>query len=116
MRYFLILLTAMAAFSQPRPQTNPLLNGNPYISPPEVKGGPVLRLPDGKPDLQGVWLVRSGNNSMSMISVEAIAGREGLRAEMIAREHARVARRNLEDALKKRDMPEDIVGAKLMAV
>lgn len=31
--------------------------------------------------------------------VEAIAKREGLRAEMIAREHARVARQNLEDAL-----------------
>jgi hypothetical protein len=77
MRHFPILLMTAAAFSQPRPQTNPLLNGNPYISPPEVKGGPITRLPDGKPDLQGVWLVRSGNNSMSMISVEAIAGRGG---------------------------------------
>src|ERR1700760_3053475 len=60
----------------PPPQgVNPLLTANPYNSPPEVKGGPVPRLPDGKPDLQGVWLVRAIGNSMSMISVEAATGR-----------------------------------------
>jgi GntR family transcriptional regulator of vanillate catabolism len=31
--------------------------------------------------------------------VEAIAKREGFRAETVAREHARIARQNLEDAV-----------------
>jgi hypothetical protein len=53
---------------------NPLLNGNPYVSPPEVKGGPIPRLPDGKPDLQGAWSQRTAGNSMSMFSVEKTAG------------------------------------------
>ena len=39
-----------------------------------------------------------------------------MRAEMITREHALVARRNLEDALKNRDIPEDIAGARLTLV
>ena len=30
----------------------------PYWQPPLVKGGPVPRLPDGKPDLQGYWAGR----------------------------------------------------------
>jgi hypothetical protein len=30
----------------------------PYWSPPVVKGGPVPRLPDGKPDLQGFYAPR----------------------------------------------------------
>jgi len=55
--------------------TNPLLNGNPYISPAEVKGGPVKRLPDGKPDLQGYWSQRTIGNSMSMFSVQQTDGR-----------------------------------------
>ena len=48
--------------------------------------------------------------------VEAIANREALRAEMLTREHARVARRNLEDALKTRERLQDIAGAKLINV
>ena len=71
------------AFAQgpPPPQggVNPLLTPNPYNSPTEVKGGPVPRLPDGKPDLQGVWLVRAPGNFMSMLSVEATNGRGGRR-------------------------------------
>ena len=30
----------------------------PYWQPPVVKGGPVPRLPDGKPDMQGYWAAR----------------------------------------------------------
>ena len=36
---------------------NPALYG-PYYSPPVIPGGPVLRLPDGKPDIQGYYATR----------------------------------------------------------
>jgi GntR family transcriptional regulator of vanillate catabolism len=45
--------------------------------------------------------------------VDAIANREGMRAETIAREHARVARRNFEDALRHRERIADLAGAKI---
>jgi len=45
--------------------------------------------------------------------VDAIGKREGMRAEAIAREHARVARRNFEDALKHREGIDGVAGAKL---
>src|SRR5438552_18641999 len=69
------LVAAIAAFAQGRGgNVNPLLNGNPYVSPAEVKGGPILRMPDGKPDLQGAWLQRTIGNSMSMYSIENTPG------------------------------------------
>ena len=46
--------------------------------------------------------------------VEAIANREGMRAEMLTREHARVARRNLEDALRNSELPVEVAGARLI--
>jgi len=46
--------------------------------------------------------------------VDAIAHREGGRAEALAREHARMARRNLDDALKNQERLEEIAGAKLV--
>ncbi len=46
--------------------------------------------------------------------VDAIANREGMRAEILTREHARVARRNLEDALRNSELPADVAGAKLI--
>jgi len=46
--------------------------------------------------------------------VDAIANREGMRAEILTREHARVARRNLEDALRNSELPTDMAGAKLI--
>jgi hypothetical protein len=36
---------------------NPALYG-PYYSPPVIPGGPVKRLPDGKPDIQGYYATR----------------------------------------------------------
>src|SRR5262245_16851220 len=39
---------------------NPQLYG-PYYTPPVRPGGPVGRLPDGKPDLQGFYAGRFGN-------------------------------------------------------
>ena len=79
MKYlFAFSISAAIALAQGPPPPggfNPLLTPNPYNSPPEVKGGPVPRLPDGKPDLQGVWLVRAPGNSMSMLTVESSSGR-----------------------------------------
>jgi GntR family transcriptional regulator of vanillate catabolism len=46
--------------------------------------------------------------------VEAIAAREGARAESIAREHARVARRNLESAMQHQHLGELVPGLKLI--
>ena len=46
--------------------------------------------------------------------VDAIERREGMRAEVLMREHARVARRNLEDALKNREQLRGLAGAKLI--
>jgi GntR family transcriptional regulator of vanillate catabolism len=46
--------------------------------------------------------------------VDAIQSREGMRAEVLTREHARVARRNLEDALRNSELPVDLAGAKLV--
>jgi GntR family transcriptional regulator of vanillate catabolism len=46
--------------------------------------------------------------------VEAIADREGMRAEALTREHARVARRNLDDALRNRERVQDFAGASLV--
>ena len=47
---------------------------------------------------------------------EAIAGRESARAENVAREHARIARRNLEVALSNRELGESVPGLKLIAL
>jgi len=46
--------------------------------------------------------------------IEAIAARESGRAESIAREHARVARRNLESALSNQKLGESVPGLRLM--
>ncbi|MEO8098697.1 MAG: GntR family transcriptional regulator [Acidobacteriota bacterium] len=46
--------------------------------------------------------------------LEAIGAREGARAESVSREHARVARRNLESALDNQDLGESVPGLKLI--
>jgi GntR family transcriptional regulator of vanillate catabolism len=46
--------------------------------------------------------------------VDAIARREGARADAIAREHARIARRNLDVALESRDLLERVPGSTLL--
>ena len=46
--------------------------------------------------------------------IEALAAREGARAENVAREHARVARRNLETALSNQELGESVPGLRLI--
>jgi GntR family transcriptional regulator, vanillate catabolism transcriptional regulator len=67
--------------------------------------------------------ISSGLRELFLISadqhcaiVDAIANREGMRAETVAREHARVARRNFEDALRHREPIDDLAGAKLVSL
>jgi len=63
------------------------------------------------PELRELFLI-SADQHCGII--DAIAHHEGQRAEALTREHARVARRNLEDALKHQDIPDDLAGAKLI--
>jgi hypothetical protein len=37
---------------------NPFAEYGPYFQPPPVKGAPLKRTPDGKPDMQGYWAAR----------------------------------------------------------
>jgi GntR family transcriptional regulator, vanillate catabolism transcriptional regulator len=46
--------------------------------------------------------------------LEAIENREGTRAENMAREHARIPRRNLEIALERLELLGDVPGASLL--
>jgi len=62
-------------------------------------------------DLQELFLISADQHC---VIVDAIANREGMRAEILTREHARVARRNLEDALRNSELPADLAGAKLI--
>lgn len=62
-------------------------------------------------DLRELFLISADQHCAI---VDAIANREGMRAEILTREHARVARRNLEDALRNSELPIDLAGAKLV--
>ncbi|HJT87945.1 MAG TPA: FCD domain-containing protein, partial [Bryobacteraceae bacterium] len=62
-------------------------------------------------DLRDLFLI-SADQHLGI--VDAIAHREGMRAETLTREHARVARRNLDDALKNQESLLEIAGAKLI--
>ena len=64
-------------------------------------------------DLHELFLISADQH---VLIVDAITNREGLRAEMLTREHARVARRNLEDALKNRETLLHLAGVKLVSV
>jgi len=64
------------------------------------------------PELRDLFLVSADQHCAI---VDAIASREGMRAEVLAREHARVARRNLVEALKNRGQWQGLAGAKLIS-
>jgi GntR family transcriptional regulator, vanillate catabolism transcriptional regulator len=63
------------------------------------------------PELQELFLISADQHCAI---VEAIGNREGMRAEVLTREHARVARRNLEDAFRNREQLQGLAGAKLI--
>ena len=48
------------------------------------------------------------------IILEAVAAREGTRAEAITREHSRIARKNLEEALRDRELRHNVPGGSLI--
>ena len=64
-------------------------------------------------DLRELFLISADQHCAI---VDAIANRQGMRAETVAREHARMARRNLEDALRHRERIDDLAGAKLVSL
>jgi GntR family transcriptional regulator, vanillate catabolism transcriptional regulator len=64
-------------------------------------------------DLRELFLISADQHCAI---VDAIANREGMRAESVAREHARVARRNFEDALRHRERIDVLAGAKVVSV
>jgi len=63
--------------------------------------------------LQELFLIAADQH---LSIVEAISIRDSLRAEMLTREHALVARRNLEDALKHQERIPGFAAAKLVAL
>jgi GntR family transcriptional regulator of vanillate catabolism len=65
------------------------------------------------PELRELFLISADQHCGI---VDAIRNHEGQRAEALTREHARVARRNLEDALKNQDIPLDLAGARLIGL
>ena len=63
------------------------------------------------PELRELFLIAADQHGLI---VEAIANREGMRAEALTREHARVARRNLDEALETLEPVQNLSGAGLM--
>lgn len=63
------------------------------------------------PDLHELFAISADQHCCI---VDAIANREGMRAELLTREHARVARRNLDDALKNSERVQGFAGAGLV--
>jgi GntR family transcriptional regulator of vanillate catabolism len=82
----------------------------------------VLALPFAPPSalvmvhaaLPGSWEVFFVAQHQHVALVEAISSREGAWAEAIAREHARIARLNLDLALENRDLLERLPGSTLL--
>lgn len=64
-------------------------------------------------DLRELFLISADQHCAI---VDAIAKREGMRAEGIAREHAHVARRNFEDAVRHREHIHDLAGTRLASL
>ena len=82
----------------------------------------VLTLPFAPPSalvmvhaaLPESWEIFLVAQSQHVALIEAIGRREGARAEALAREHARLARRNLDVALANRDLLERLPGSTLL--
>ncbi len=63
------------------------------------------------PELKELFVIAADQH---VLIVDAIADREGMRAEFLTREHARVARRNLDDVLKNREPVQHLTAAGLI--
>jgi GntR family transcriptional regulator of vanillate catabolism len=82
----------------------------------------VLALPFGPPSallmvhaaLPESWEILLVAQHQHHALIDAIARREGTRADAIGREHARLARRNLDLALEHRDLLEQVPGSTLL--
>ena len=78
----------------------------PFASPSAF----LLKQSEGSPDLFFIALDQHRG------IIEAITNRESMRAELLSREHARLARRNLDVALDNRELLESVRGAKLIQI
>src|SRR5665213_4618755 len=78
----------------------------PFASP-----SAFLNRQHASPELRELFLIAADQH---VLIVDAIAHREGMRAEALTREHARVARRNLDQALQNLDPVQNLSGARLM--
>jgi len=63
------------------------------------------------PELKELFVIAADQH---VLIVDAIADRDGMRAEFLTREHARVARRNLDDVLKNRESVQHLTAAGLI--
>jgi len=78
----------------------------PFASP-----SAFLNRQHASPELRELFLIAADQH---VLIVDAIAHREGMRAEALMREHARVARRNLDEALQNLEPVQNLSGARLM--
>jgi GntR family transcriptional regulator, vanillate catabolism transcriptional regulator len=78
----------------------------PFASP-----SAFLNRQQASPELRELFLIAADQHGLI---VDAIAHREGMRAEALTREHARVARRNLDEALQNLEPVQNLSGAGLM--
>ncbi len=63
------------------------------------------------PELKELFVIAADQH---ILIVDAIADRDGMRAEFLTREHARVARRNLDEVLKNRESVQHLTAARLI--
>jgi GntR family transcriptional regulator, vanillate catabolism transcriptional regulator len=73
----------------------------------------LLRVHAALPEAWEIFLVAQHQH---LALVDAISRREGARAEAIAREHARIARRNLDIAMENRHLLEQVPGSTLLRI
>ena len=78
----------------------------PFASP-----SAFLNRQQASPELRELFFIAADQHGLI---VDAIANREGMRAEALTREHARVARRNLDEALQTLEPVQNLSGAGLM--
>jgi GntR family transcriptional regulator, vanillate catabolism transcriptional regulator len=78
----------------------------PFASP-----SAFLNQQHANPELRDLFVIAADQHCLI---VEAIAHREGMRAETLTREHARVARRNLDEVLRNRESLQTLANAGLM--